>query len=267
MALRGQLIVLSGVQAAAAPGAVKLKISAADRIASTMPYIHRVMSPKSLVSLPEGGVSGYCRVTGEKLLQKGASPSVLRVTTVAGKPALGFSADDSLGALAFQPGSLPNSYTVVMLVSIAEPTGRLNFMMGYTGDTPISTVLRYDTTNASPDVKRLLAYGSTNSAPLAETARPAGAWAVAIIDYDDVTKKVSIATNQVDAFAEATKAIASAATDESYLEIGYHGSGNGLRTSKVGDTYVFSQSMRNSPTGLAQLKQLVAALKTEYGIA
>ncbi|MCE5976632.1 hypothetical protein [Pseudomonas sp. JR33AA] len=267
MALRGQLIVLPGIQAPAAPGAVKLNVSAADRIASSMPYIHRAMAPKSLVALPEGGVSGYCRVTGEKLLQKGSSPSVLRLSIVGGKPALGFSADDSLGSLAFQPGSMPTSYTVVMLVSITEPTNRLNFMMGYTGETAIATVLRYDTTTASPEVKRLIAYGSTNSAPYAETPRPAGTWAIVVVDYDDATKKVSIAVNQVDTFVENTKSTASAAAADSYLEIGYHGSGNSLRLAKVGDTFVFNRSLRTSPTNLAQLAQLVAALKTEYGIA
>lgn len=267
MALRGQLIVLPGVQAPAAPGAVKLNVSAADRIASSMPYIHRAMAPKSLVALPEGGVSGNCRVTGEKLLQKGSSPSVLRLSTVGGKPALGFSADNSLGALAFQPGSLPASYTVVMLISITEPTDRLNFMMAYTGDAAIATVLRYDITTASPEVKRLVAYGSTNSPPHAEATRPAGTWAVAIVDYDDTTKKVSIAVNQVESFAENTKTTGSAAGAESYLEIGYHGSGNSLRTAKVGDTFVFNRSLRTSPTNLALLAQLVAALKTEYGIA
>ena len=267
MSLRGQLIVLSGVQSPAAPGAVKLNVSPADRIASTMPYIHRAMAPKSLVALAGGGVAGNCRVTGEVLLQKGASPSALQLTLIEGKPALGFSTANVLCALAFQPGSATASYTLVMLVAIAEPTGRLNFMVTYTDETPISTVLRYDITSASPEVNRLVAYGSSNSPPHAETPRPAGAWAVVVVDYDDATRKVSIAANQVDSFVENTKTVNHPVTENSYFEIGYHGSGNSLRSAKVGDTYLFNQSLRSSPTAMAKLAQMVAALKAEYGIA
>lgn len=267
MALRGQLVILPGVQAPAAPGAVKLNVSAADRIASTMPYIHRAMAPKSLIALAEGGVSGNCRVTGEKLVQKGASPSPLRLSTVGGKPALGFVADNSLGGLAFQPGSATASYTAVMVIAITEPTERLNFMMTYTGEAATSTVLRYDITTASPEVKRLVAYGSNNNPPHAEAVRPPGIWAVAVVDYDDTTKKVSIAVNQVDTFAENTKTVGHAVAADSFFEVGYHGSGNSLRSAKVGDVYLFNQSLRTSPTGLAKLAQMVAALKAEYAIA
>lgn len=267
MQMRGQLIVLPGVSAPAAPGAVKLNISAADRVAATMPYMHRAMSPKSLVALPGGGVSGFCRVTGEALIQKGAVPSILRIESVGGKPALAFSADDSLGGLAFQPGSATKSYTVAMVVNLPVVTSRINLMMSFTDETPIATVLRYDVTVASPEVKRLLSYGGSNSPPVAETPVTAGVWAVVVADYDDKTRKVSVAVNQVATFAEIVKSANHLVEPTGYFEIGYHTSGNSLRLAKVGDTYLFSESLRTSPDGLAKLGQLVAALKTEYGIA
>lgn len=267
MQMRGQLIVLPGVSAPAAPGAVKLNISAADRVAATMPYMHRAMSPKSLVALPGGGVSGFCRVTGEALIQKGAVPSVLKLDTVGGKPALALSNTAAgLGALAFQPGSGSKSYTQVAVVSVSDPTDRVNFLFSYTGETPIATVLRYDITVGSPTTKKLIAYGSSNNPAHAEIDRPAGTWAVVVVDYDDVTRKVSIAVNQAETFVEQIKSVNHPVVAESYFEVGYHGSVNGLRAAKVGDVYIFNQSLRTSPTGLAKLSQLVAALKTEYVI-
>lgn len=266
MQMRGQLIVLPGVSAPAAPGAVKLNISAADRVAATMPYMHRAMSPKSLMALPGGGVSGFCRVTGESLIQKGAVPSALRLTTVDSKPALALNNVLGLGALAFQPGSASKSYTQVILVSVADPTFRVNFLFSYTDETPIASVLRYDITTASPEANRLVAYGSSNNPPHAETIRPAGNWAVVVVDYDDTTRKVSLAVNQVGEFTETVKPVNHPVVDTSYFEIGYHGSVNGLRDAKVGDLYVFNQSLRNSPASMVKLSQLVAALKAEYGI-
>jgi hypothetical protein len=266
MQMRGQLIVLPGVKAPETAGAVRLNVSSADRIVAGMPFIHRAMSPKSLTALPGGGVSGYCRVTGEPLIQKGAVPSVLQLESIGGKPALSLSNTLGLAALAFQPGSAVKSYTQVIVVSVTDPTDRVNFLFSYTDDTPIATVLRYDITTASPDVKKLCAYGSNNNPPHAEVARPAGTWAVVVVDYDDVTRKVSTAVNQAAAFIETVKSVNHPVVASSYFEVGYHGSANGLRAAKVGDLFIFNQSLRNSATGLAQLGHLVAALKTEYGI-
>lgn len=265
MTIRGQQIVLP-IQAPNAPGAVKLNISPADRIVTGMSFIHRAMQPKSLTALSGGGVSGYCRASGEPLIQKGADPSVLKLEIVGGKPALAFSNYFGVGSLAFQPGSASKSYTQVIVVSVSDPTDRVNFLFSYTDETPIASVLRYDITSDSPDAKKFIAYGSSNNPAHAAADRPAGTWAVVVVDYDDVTRKVSIAVNQVDTFAEQIKSVNHPVEAESYFEVGYHGSSNGLRDAKVGDLYVFNQSLRNSPASMAKLSQLVAALKTEYGI-
>lgn len=267
MTIRGQHIALP-IQAPNAPGMVKLNISPADRIVAGMANLHRAMQPKSLVALPGGGVAGNCRVTGEPFIQKGAVPSVLKLDTVGGKPALALSNTAAgLGALAFQPGSGSKSYTQVAVISVSDPTDRVNFLFSYTGETPIATVLRYDITAGSPTTKKLIAYGSNNNPAHAEIDRPAGTWAVVVVDYDDVTRKVSIAVNQAVTFVEQIKSVNHPVVAESYFEVGYHGSVNGLRAAKVGDVYIFNQSLRTSATGLAKLSQLVAALKTEYAIA
>ncbi|CAI8792271.1 hypothetical protein [Pseudomonas sp. IT-P218] len=265
--MRGQVIVLPGVKAPDAPGAVKLQLSSADVVASSMASLHRVMSPKSLVSLTNGGVAGYCRVSGEALIQKGSVPSVLRLVKVGSKPALGLSYNLGLAGLAFQPGSASKSYTQVAVVSVADPTDRVNFLFTFTDDTAISSTLRYDITTASPSQKVFVCYGSSNNPPHAEVARPAGTWAVVIVDYDDESRKVSIAVNQVDSFVENLKSVNHPVVDTSYFEVGYHASANGLRDAKVGDVYIFNESLRLNVAGMAQLGQLVAALKAEYGIA
>ena len=143
MTIRGQQIVLP-IQAPNAPGAVKLNISPADRIVTGMSFIHRAMQPKSLTALSGGGVSGYCRASGEPLIQKGADPSVLKLEIVGGKPALAFSNYFGVGSLAFQPGSASKSYTQVIVVNVSDPTDRVNFLFSYTDETPIASVLRYD---------------------------------------------------------------------------------------------------------------------------
>lgn len=127
-------------------------------------------------------------------------------------------------------------------------------------------MLRYDVTVGSPEVKRLLSYGGSNTPPVAETPVTAGVWTVVVAD-DDKTRKVSVAVNQVDTFAKIVKSANHLVEPTGYFEIGYHTSGNSLRLAKVGDTYLFSESLRTSPDGLAKLGQLVAALKAEYGIA
>jgi hypothetical protein len=269
MTIRGQHIVLEDVDAPVAPGAVQLLVSPADRIVSTMPYIWRVMAPKSLTQLATGGVEGYCRVTGQRLIQKGAEPFTLRVEKFAGKPVLSQANTLYQAALTFQPGSATKSYTLVMVVSIADPTDRLNFMMSYSGgqnDVPIATVLRYDITTDSPEAKKLVAYGSSNSPAHASVFRPQGNFAVVVVDYNDDTRTVSIAVNQVDAFIEQVKSVNHPVTSDSYFEVGYHGSVNSLRAAKVGDVYLFNESLRTSPAAMVKLKEVVAALKTEYGI-
>lgn len=264
----GQLIVLDGVKVPVVTGATKLDVSPADRIVAGMPQIHRVMSPKSLSSLAEGGVSGNCRVTGEAFVLKGTLPSPLRKEVYLGKPALGFAVDDMLSSMAFQPGSLTKSYTAVAVVAIPDVTNRVNILMGYTGESAIITGIRYDITVDSPVDKRLIAMGSGNNAPHAEFVKPVGAgWAVVIADYDDATRKVSIAVNQTVTFDQDIKTVGSTATAESYFTVGYHGSVHGLRTSKVGDMYIFDQSLRGDAKAMVELTKLVAALKTEYGIA
>ncbi|WJD60886.1 hypothetical protein [Pseudomonas kurunegalensis] len=268
MNIRGQHIVLRGVKAPAAPGSVKLNTSAADRILAGMPYVHRVMAPKNLKNIDGGGVSGNCQVSGEPFILKGVQPFTLRVETFNGKPVLSQANTLYQASLAFQPGSGRKSYTAVMVVSVADPTDRVNFMMSYTDETPIATVLRYDITTDSPDQKKLVAYGSNNNPAHASVQRPAGNFAVVVVDYNDATRVVSIAVNQAEAFVEQVKSVNHpVVADKSYFEIGYHGSVNSLRAAKVGDVYLFEESLRTSPAAMAELVKLVAALKTEYAIA
>lgn len=269
MTIRGQHIVLEDVDAPVAPGAVQLLVSPADRIVSTMPHIWRVMAPKSLTPLATGGVEGYCRVTGQRLILKGTEPFTLRVEKLAGKPVLSQANTLYPASLAFQPGSATKSYTLVIVVSITDPTDRLNFMMTYSGgenDQPISSLLRYDITDTSQGVKKLIAYGSNNNPAHASVFRPEGTFAVVVVDYNDDTRTVSIAVNQADSFIEQVKSVNHPVTSDSYFEVGYHGSVNSLRAAKVGDVYLFNESLRTSPAAMVKLKEVVAALKTEYGI-
>lgn len=267
MNMRGQLVVLD-IIAPAAPGSVKLLISPAELVASDMAGFTHSMSPKSAEAVPGGGVNAYCRVSGMKLVQKGVDKFALKLATVKGKPALTLSNYNGVSSLAFPEGSASKSYTVVMMVHIPDPaTYRLNFMTAFTDETAIATVLRYDITTASPTVNRLLAYGNAVNPPQAEIEHSVAGWAAVVVDYDDLTRKVSIAVNGVGNFSEMIKAQNSAVGDRSYFEVGYHASSNGLRLAGVGDVFIFNKSMRADPSGMEQLVRLVDALKAEYVVA
>ncbi|RUT30842.1 hypothetical protein WG29040_23165 [Pseudomonas sp. PAMC 29040] len=267
MNMRGQLVVLD-IIAPAAPGSVKLLLSPAELVASGMAGFTHSMSPKSAEAVSGGGVSAYCRVSGKKLVQKGRDQFGLKLATVEGKPALGLTSYTGVSSLAFPEGSASKSYTVVMMVHIPDPaTARLNFMTAFTDETAIATVLRYDITTASPTVNRLLAYGNAVNPPQAEIAHSVAGWAAVVVDYDDLTRTVSIAVNGVGDFSEIIKAQNSLADEHSYLEVGYHSSSNGLRLASVGDVFIFNKSLRADPSGMVQLGHLVNELKAEYSVA
>lgn len=268
MNMRGQLVVLD-IIAPAAPGSVKLLLSPAELVASSMAGLTHSMSPKSAEAVLGGGVNAWCRVSGKKLVQKGVNQTSLKLATVEGKPAVGLTSYIGAASLAFPEGSASSkSYSVVMAVHIPDPaTARLNFITAFTDETAIATVLRYDITTASPTENRLLAYGNNVNPPQAEIAHPVAGWAVVVVDYDDLSRKVSIAVNGIDDFAEMIKAGNSMAEENSYFELGYHASSNGLRFASVGDTFIFDKSLRADPNGMAELGRMVDELKAEYNVA
>lgn len=271
--MTGQVIILPGVVAAASLGAPRIDMNASDVVAARIASLKHVVSPRSLVTLPGGGVSGRCRATGLALVPKG-TVTALQLSDVAGKRALGLSAITSAG-LGLPPGSRTASYTTVVAVTISQAdidsttlSASPRFIGGYdAAGTHNLTVLQYYGAAGNPP-NIFTANGSgDSSSPFAKAARPNGTWVIAVVDFNNDTKTVSLSLNQADTFATLAKAEPHAPGATDYLEIGsHHVVASGLRTSRVGDLYTFSNSLLATDPGRQQLKDLVAALKTEYGI-
>lgn len=270
--MSGQLIVLPGVRVAASASAPRIDMTAADIVATRVASLKHVMSPRSLIALASGGVAGRCRATGLELAMKGASAANIMLADIAGKRALGLSAN-SAAALALPAGSLTNSYSLVLAVNLSaddiSSASPVNFISGFTPAEVYETVgLRYYGELAvMPRTNRFITLGPSTTGTETFVQRATGAWSIVVVDYDNNTRLLSIAVNQVNTFATVTKGASAAQQPGAYLSIGYHLSASSLKTSKVGDLYTFNESLLSNTFARAQLEDLVTALKTEYGVS
>jgi hypothetical protein len=273
--MAGQLIILPGVTAAASAGAPRISMNAPDSVAAKIASLKHVVSARALDALPGGGVSGRCRNTGAALTPKGTGTALLATTTLAGRKGLGLSVAGNAG-LALPPGSLTNSFTLVIAVYLGagdtSSNSLINLLAGFdAADTYISAPLRYYGQAYPTPITRadkFVSWGpNSTGVATAETLRLTTGWNIVVIDYNNENRMVSIAVNQAASFIAATKAEVTDFASTSYLEIGYHLSINRLVESKIGDLYTFSDSLLRMDLGKTQLAELIAALKTYYVIA
>lgn len=266
----GQMVVLEGVTAAAAPGAPRINMNAPDIIATKIATLKHALGAREISPAPGGGVVGRCRWTGAPLVSKGSQAASLAVSEIAGHPGLGINGSGSAG-LALPAGSLTSSFTLVAALYLnatdAASTYVINFLSGFDpSDVYISGLLRADGA-ASPAFPGKIgsATGATGVRALANS--PAAGWAIVVVDYNNATRTMSIAVNQASTFSAATMPDNYAPAAGSYIEVGYHISAVSIRSSKLGDLYTFSDSLLKTDLGKSQLVELVAALKSYYAIA
>ena len=269
----GQIIVLSSVTAAAGASAERIDMTDADLVAAKISGLKHVVRARSLIALPDGGVSGRCQATGLPLVPKGLV-TALAISEVAGKKALGLSSVQAAG-LGLPAGSATASYTAVLVVSVAaadvasgSPSASPIFLSSMTAaDALVASAAQYYGTSGTPP-NIFAARGSNAASPFVSVPKPETTWAVLVVDYNDTTRVVSLAVNQADTFATATKTAAHLPGAGGYFEIGAHVNATAsLRASKVGDLYLFEGSPLSSELAKTQIVDLVAALKAEYGIA
>lgn len=271
--MAGQFIVLPGVTVAAAAGAPRLNMNAADVSASKILSLKHVVSARSITSLPGGGVSGRCRNTGAPLVPKGANASMLSISTVGGRAGIGQTGGSA--GLGLPPGSLTNSFTMVVATYLAgadtSSNSSVNFLAGFDVDNNyIAVPLRYyaqNYTTVPSRADKMISYGPSAADFAAEALRTNVGWNIVVIDYDNDLRRLSLSVNQVSSFSAVTKAAAANFASSSYLEIGYHLSANRLIDSKVGDLYTFSDSLLKTELSRAQLSDLVLQLKGYYAIS
>lgn len=270
--MAGQLIVLPGVTVAAAAGAPRLSMNAADAAASKIVSLKHVVSARALTALPGGGVSGRCRNTGASLIPKGANASMLSVSTVGGRKGLGQTGGSA--GLALPAGSLTNSFCMVAAIYLGgndtSSSSLVNFLAGFDAtDNYIAAPLRYYGQNYSTVPSRadkMVSFGPSTTDFAAEALRTNVGWNIVIIDYDNDQRRLSISVNQSTSFAAVTKSTTASFADTSYLEVGYHLSANRLIDSKVGDLYTFDDSLLKAELGKSQLGDVVQQLKGYYAI-
>jgi len=268
----GQIIKLSGVTAASTVGVPRILMGAADKAALRVSSLAHVVSPKSM-SATSSGVTGRCRATGKKLVPKGVAAD-LQLRTVGGFTGIGLSRLSAAG-LALPAGSATPSYTIVMAIQMGQSDidGATPANLVYTSTdagADVATILRYygKAYAGSGGSDLLLASGSTPytaNTPAVIKPRPDGAWIIVAIDYNDVTRVLSMALNGA-AYTAVTKPANHAPGAGGYFTIGYPNSSASLRGSMLGDLYLFSDSLLKTPSGQDQLAAVVAGLKSDYGI-
>ena len=267
--MAGQMIVLP-ITVAAAAGAPRVNMNAPDAIAGKVASLKHVVSARSFVAAPGGGVSGRCRATGLPLIPKGALAANLALYEIAGKAALGINGSGSAG-LGLPADSLTSSFTFVMAINLnsadAQGTSLINFLSGFdsTG-TYISGLTRAYGTGSSLNGNKIGANTGTLGT-WAFAALPTSNWGVVVVDYNNATREMSISVNQAATFVATTMPVSYSPPAGSYLEIGYHIDASSIRKSQMGDLYTFNDSLLRTELGKTQLSNLVDALKVDYSIA
>lgn len=267
--MTGLRIVLSTVDSKAPASAPRVAMNAPDSVAAKIAALKHSVAARSLKAVLGGGVSGRCRVTGKALTMKGANQANLQLFDLAGKKALGLGMVGYAG-LALPADSLTPSYTFVlaMYLDAADYAAALtlNFLSGFgAADSYQNMLLRYygSTNGSNPNALRAATSSSGAAATLATLAV---GWHIVTVDYNNATKILSLSIDQVETFATATMAAALVPAVGAYIELGYHLGAEGLKNSKVGDLYAFSDSMLSTGLGQNQLAELVVAMRSYYSV-
>lgn len=268
----GQIIVLPGVKTAAASAAERIDMTAADYAAARIPQLAHVVSARSLKSLPSGGVSGRCRATGLALTPRGSSLDLLAVSDAGGKPGLGSSQIAAAG-LSLPPGSLTESCTIVATIyldsSTISSTGLVNLLSGFNSlDAYSAYMLRYYGSNYDPAYRagQFITQGTGLTSPEVYDGPAALGWSVVVVDFDNETRKKTVAINSIESAVSDYQETPNTVGNGSYLEIGYHSGNNDMLNAKLGDLYVFNESLMKNDAGNSALSSVVDLLVDEYGI-
>ena len=272
----GQLIILPGVTAGATTQVERIEATAADLAALRIQGLKHVVSARALSNVAAGGVSGRCRKTGGLLTPMGTGASLLTVATLAGHKALtGISPYTQAAGLALPAGSATASYCAVfaaLIGSVAKAdTGTSMLLSSYRSAGTIRAYMARYRPASSAAINGVTSSGgyNTNSGPVAipDASVPANTWGIYVVDFDDATKTARIASNTATPYDTETLADNHVIDEDSVVQIGYSLGTSGLRDCGVGDVYLFDRSMIGATATQSKIGTLIAALKTQYGIA
>lgn len=266
MATMGRMIRLDGVKIGGGTGAERLEVSNADTVAAKMSNLSHFLSARSIKNTPAGGVAGNCLRTGRALIEKGTANSFTR-SAYAGHPAVGLKTNGAAAGLALPGGSLHSSYCIVAAVAIPTlASGTVNLLSAFTeAEVYKACPLRHAGVPAGEQAT-VSAYGPNATVPNITAPIGRDAWQIIVSDYDNDTKTTSLGVNGLGALATMQKDVSLFPGANDYIEIGYHGGANGLRTSLIGDVYVFNTSLLRSAYLKGELAVLMATMAADYGV-
>lgn len=269
--MAGQMIVLPGVSAGG--GKARVDMHAGDIAAAKIASLLHVMSPRTLKNLPGGGVEGKCRSTGKQLLPVGLGVAQLQVIDLAGKKGLTMAAAQT-GGVAFPAGSATASYTRVFALALGGDALASNLTSNILGSysgagAQLAIEARLKSTGSSAPVG-LAAGGNDLTVPQAlipvADLPAADTWAIYVVDYDNTSKQVRIFKNSITPVDTQTKVGAGGVDAASYTVYGYLTNSSGIRDNAIGDLYLFNKSLYSDALGQKQLTDLIAGMKSVYGI-
>lgn len=265
----GQLIILPGVNSGGNGGA-RIDMNTADQIAARMPDLKHVISARSLKANVGGGISGRCRATGALLLNTGSAASTLTIKQLGSRPAIGQSANGA-AALSLPNGTATASYCAVMAVYMGADskigTATTNWLTTMKSNALLATMVRSYSSASSNNADLTVSCGGDSGSPIASVVNQAAlTWGVVVADWNDDTGVVSLSLNG-SAYVTATKTTKHLVDANTAVAIGYPLTASSLRDSGVGDLYVFGASQLGTSYGRGRIADLVAALKSQYGIA
>ncbi|WP_110642430.1 hypothetical protein [Salinicola sp. CPA57] len=291
--MAGQLIKLDGVRSAGIPGQARIDMDSADIVAASVPSLVHAFNPRTARVNTDGSIRVVDRTDGRLLdcaAFSGLSISALDADFNGQTVLKADNRGSGAWGLSFAPGKVSNSYTVVGVaspnaeLSTRPSSGTLNCTLlsslvpSVDDAQPLKNNTRYRLPSvSSPGSEGLMVWpdnhndsGSTANIGFENFSPDQPFLFVETFDFN--TKTLNLYLNGMNLQGTV---IASGVTEltvdqeaSSYWNIG--GAAADLNTGsfagKIGDMFIFNEALDLSSSTLYQLRRLVEALKTKYGI-
>ncbi|WP_157958530.1 hypothetical protein [Salinicola sp. CPA57] len=291
--MAGQLIKLDGVRSSGIPGQARIDMDSADLVAASLPSLVHSFNPRVATVNSDGSIRIADRTDGRVL----ACPAFSELSLSVSDPDFNGQTviqadDDGSGAwgLSFAPGKVSDSYTIVGVASVNSDlvtrpsSGTLNCTLLSSlnplldDDQPLKNNTRYRLPSApSPASEGLVIWpdNHNNSGATVNVGYEkfsADDPFIFVETFDFNTKTISAYFNGLDLQGAAVASGVTPLTANEKLQAYWNLGGaaadlsTGSFVGKIGDFYIFNEALDVSAATLYQLRRLVEALKTKYGI-
>jgi len=276
MPIYGQSIVLPGVTAAASSG-VRSDMTQGDIAAAMIPDLMTCLMPES-VRITASGFEGFDATDSRQLVISGVNSGLIarndQDETFDGHASITMPNASGLDMPAGSAGGL-ESYTAVIVMAhsadgLAAGENRILSIINPNGDSVALTIRRFGAQLASPGLaitpystggtNRILILESGGTLPEADEAT------IYVVDWANGAKNLRVGINSSVASAQQTLASAFSAPTDANARWRMGPSVAGAAVGRIARLYVWPRSLMSSSVGTQQLTDLVAALRSTYGI-